>query len=618
MNINKDKALLKTMNNNVIKILSFAGIFGFIAGILAGITHISSNQYVKYKMFRLALFTAVKDLNYWLVVAVLFFVAGVMYWVIFKTVRQLFVNAFELHIKNRKICLTAVILLSATLAGYAGMYIRKYGVSFQSYPVQFIFNTMILLVLITVAWTFISRRKATTQGNNRISYWVVSLISVLLIALSLNIYRFVDSTITIPRGPNVIFIVIDTLRADRLGCFGYGRNTTPHIDKLASESILFKNAIAPSPWTCPSIGALFTSRYPASLGITEASINIADKFVLLSEIFKEHNYRTHGIISSVYVSGKYGYAQGFDSYDEENAKGEQDISSPSITGKAISFIEQNRNNKFFLFHHWFDPHYSYMQHKKYNYYPDYKGPIYSGMNINELWFKAPYMSTNDIAYIKALYDSEIAFTDEYIGAFINRLKALGLYDDALIILTADHGEEFSERGDHYIGHTRKLFQEMIHVPLIIKLPGKTKGITTEGAIGLIDTMPTIAAFLNLKIPDRYKCAGKAINLETPDLRHNSMIFSETRWALNFQSVISHGWKLIQYPEMGIKMLFNLGEDPGEAKNLIATNGKKAQELEGALKRWNQEKALEGSHLITQKTVFSEEEKARLRALGYLQ
>ena len=614
-----NKNFLITLSKKVIRLLSLAIIFGFIVGIFVGVNHISNNQYIKYRMFRLVLYTTVKDLNYWLVASIFFFTVVAVYWFIIKTIRQLFINTFELHIKNKKTFLTAVILLFTALICYVWVDINKCGLSLQSHPVRFIFSTMFFLVVIYDAfWTLINRKRRIKYSKNRISYWVVSLTSVLLIVLILNIYTLTDSKIAIPKGPNVIFIVIDTLRADHLGCYGYARNTTPNIDKLANESILFKNVIAPSPWTCPSIGALFTSRYPASLGITEAAINISDKFVLLSEVFKEHNYKTHGIISSVYVSSKYGYAQGFDSYDEENAKGEQDISSPSIAQKASSFIEQNRSNKFFLFLHWFDPHYSYMLHKKYNYYPDYNGPICSGMNINELWFKAPYMSANDITHIKALYDSEITFTDEYIGTFINRLKALGLYDDTLIILTADHGEEFSERGDYYIGHTRKLFQEMIHVPLIIKLPGKIKKKTIDGNIGLIDVMPTIVDFLNLKIPDGYQYAGEVINLETPDPPQNRMIFCETRWTLNFQAVINQEWKLIQYPEMRIKMLFNLGEDPGETKNIIAINEKKAHELEAALKRWNQEKVLESSHVIAQKTVFSEEEKARLKALGYLQ
>lgn len=616
--MNMNKTFLITLSKKVIRLLSLAIIFGFIVGIFVGVNHISSNQYTKYRMFRLVLYTTVKDLNYWLVASIFFFTVVAVYWFIIKTIRQLFINTFELHIKNKKTFLTAVILLFTALICYVLVNINKGGLSPQSHPVQFIFNTIFFLVVIYASWTLINRKRRIKYSKNRIRYWLVSLTSVLLIVLILNIYTLIDSKFAIPKGPNVILIVIDTLRADHLGCYGYARNTTPNIDKLANESILFKNIIAPSPWTCPSIGALFTSRYPASLGITEASINISDKFVLLSEVFKEHNYKTHGIISSVYISSKYGYAQGFDSYDEENAKGEQDISSPSITQKAISFIEQNRSNKFFLFLHWFDPHYSYMLHEKYNYYPDYNGPIYSGMNINELWFKAPYMSANDITHIKALYDSEITFTDEYIGTFINRLKALGLYDDTLIILTADHGEEFSERGDYYIGHTRKLFQEMIHVPLIIKLPGENKGKIINEPIGLIDLMPIIIRYANLKIPAEYKFDGIVININDVNTFRNKKIISETRWNLNFQSLIWGDWKFIQYPEMSIKMLFNLKDDPIELRNLAKTHVDKTNEMETVLKEWNQEIKLESSDNMRMKTIFSEEEKAKLKALGYLQ
>jgi arylsulfatase A-like enzyme len=345
---------------------------------------------------------------------------------------------------------------------------------------------------------------------------------------------------------------------------------------------------------------------------------IDDQSLLLSEILREHNYRTHGVVSHLFIAERYGFGQGFDGYDEDNAMGEGHVSSPSVTQKAIDYVRGTDGKPFLLFLHYFDPHYSYIQHEKYNFSPSYDGPHYSGMDWNNLMFRAPYMSERDAEHIRALYDSEIAFTDEHIGRLLKELRSLGLYDDSLVVLTADHGEEFLERGDHYIGHMRKVFQEMIHVPLLIKLPANAQRRTVDSFVSLIDIMPSILSAVGLPIPAEYEHGGRAINFADPDKNPERMVFSETRWTLNFQSVIYQGWKLIQYPEMGIQMLFNLHKDSGEKHNLIDTQEERAQSLEKALQAWNQDMSAGLSGGLPRETAFSEEDKTKLKALGYLQ
>lgn len=416
--------------------------------------------------------------------------------------------------------------------------------------------------------------------------------------------------------PNVILIIIDTLRANHLSSYGYERETTPNIDKFASESYLFKNVIAAAPWTTPSIGSIFTSQYPSVLGYNDQPIVLDSKFITLAEIFKENNYITSGVIAHQYISTSFGFDQGFDFYDEENALGHGHISSPSITKKAVSFLKDNQNKKFFLFLHYFDPHYDYILHENYNYFPDYDGPLFSGESIYTLREIAHSLSGNDIDYIKALYDSEINITDEHIGKFLDQLKELGLYKDALIIITSDHGEEFCERGDHWIGHTMKLYQELIHVPLMIKFPGNNKKKIINESVELIDLMPTIIDYVGFTIPDAYKLDGRKINIRKPEKKK---IFSETKRSASLQSVIWKGWKLIYDSTNKNKELYNLRKDPFELKNLASKNNKMTKKIETMLLEWNKYVELRKQlfNVESKQPKLSPEDIEILKSLGYI-
>ena len=149
--------------------------------------------------------------------------------------------------------------------------------------------------------------------------------------------------------PNVVLIVIDTLRADHVGTLGYSRATTPNIDALARQSIVFENAVAAAPWTLPSIATILTSQYPSVLGIRDQPVPMDGRFPLLSEVLKQEGYTTCGIVSHSLLSKTLGFGKGFEKYDEHNIAGRGGVSSPSVTNKAISFLGENPKSPFFLF-----------------------------------------------------------------------------------------------------------------------------------------------------------------------------------------------------------------------------------------------------------------------------
>jgi arylsulfatase A-like enzyme len=440
---------------------------------------------------------------------------------------------------------------------------------------------------------------------------------MLVAAIAIGTWAVVDRTLGAKGGPNIVLILIDTLRADHVGCYGYGRNTTPNLDKFAADAILFKNAISPAPWTTPTVASVFTAQYPHVLGYENEPVVLDDKFPCLAEILRNSGYTTAGIISHAYISNTFGIGQGFDTYDEENAQGHGHVSSPSVTDKAIAFVEDHKDDRFFLFVHYFDPHCDYILHEPYNYYPEYDGPLHSGQKIADLRELAPEMTADDVHYLNALYDSEIRFTDEHLGRLLDVLKEQGLYDKSLVIVFADHGEEFLERGDHWIGHTKTVYQELIHVPLMIKLPGEGQGRVVDEHVGLVDLAPTILSVAGLEMPEEYTHDGVPLEIAGGATPHARVTFSETmRWG-TFQAMIRDSLKIIYDPTNDVTQLINLADDPGEERDISAENLKTLRSMEADLHEWGYQMRMRRAKLKTRSPKLSREQVDQLKSLGYI-
>lgn len=433
--------------------------------------------------------------------------------------------------------------------------------------------------------------------------------------------------------PNVILIVVDTLRADHVGCYGYERDTTVNIDKLAREGILFKNAISAAPWTLPSIATILASQYPCVLGIRDRPVVIDERYRLLSEVLKLYSYRTYGVFSHALLSPRLGFGRGFDVYDNQTSPFRREgTSSPGVHQSALSFLREVGGQPFFLFLHYFDPHYNYVLHNKYNYYPSYNGIVRSNHPILDLWRMRQNLSADDMRYLVSLYDSEIAFTDEYIGKLLAGLKKQGLYDNSIIIVTSDHGEEFMERG--WIGHCTTLYQELLHVPLIMKLPELNVRIV-ESLVGLIDVMPTVLQYLGYKIPDGVE--GKALDLSSGNLVTRGPIFSETfnyilqkhqlpnidepkrNEPIALRSIILSSRKLIYDERKGLRQIYELSEDPTERKNLSGQAGEQNRRVEVLLLRWLEyvKTKQKAGPVQDASELFTPEQRKQLESLGYL-
>lgn len=302
--------------------------------------------------------------------------------------------------------------------------------------------------------------------------------------------------------PNVVLISLDTLRADHLGCYGYSRNTSPNIDRIARNGTIFKNAIAQAPWTAPSHISLFTSTYPIQHGVESYSNlrKLSRRFVTLAERLKESGYITAGFTGGAFMSGEIGFDRGFDVYNDiSNKKGDIKYSS----GYVFDWLSQNYKEKFFLFIHCFDIH-QYNPPEPYNklFCPNYQGKIKPS---KELVFKIndsyggffETLSKEDVEFIISLYDGAIAYVDSFIGKLVEKLKEHNIYDRTIIIITSDHGEAFNEHGK--TGHGFILYDELIRIPLVMKGPGIPKKMEIEQTVRQIDIMPTILELLDIHL-----------------------------------------------------------------------------------------------------------------------
>ena len=421
--------------------------------------------------------------------------------------------------------------------------------------------------------------------------------------------------------PNLVVIVVDTLRKDRVGAYGYARETTPRLDALAKRAVRYDAWYSTSSWTTPATASLLTSLYPTRLQIRNEGSKLQERFVTLPEILRKHGYQTGGVVSNTLVSARWGFGEGFESFDDSAAPGDtRSITSPAVTEKALRFLEARDGRPFFLFLHYFDPHSDYMAHAE----PaqpgglaprSYHGPLEPGIGIPALRKLAASrgLGPEDLHFVSDLYDGEIEFTDRFVGQVLERLQQLGLFDDTLIVFTSDHGEEFLDHGN--FGHARTLFDELIHVPMLIKFPGQTEGRVSARRFGHVDLLPTILDGLGIAAdPELSGVSVLASERSSADAARP--VFSETDRRKHVRAVVWKDFKLVLDVQSDRYRLFDLAKDPGETRDVLAEHAATAAQMRDELRGWMQrEEASAGAPADVEMT---DEEKTRLRALGYLE
>ncbi len=437
-----------------------------------------------------------------------------------------------------------------------------------------------------------------------------------------------------PRG--LVLIVVDTLRADHLGAYGYARPTSPRLDRLAAEGVLFRDAVSPSPWTLPALATIMTSLYPSLHGAHSPSdvgnldwlfrpkrfrafSSLHESRLTLAEVLRASGFATFGAVQGSYPTSVFGMGQGFDVYRQNETPGVRfDVED------ALAWLDRHPDQRFFVYLHVTEPHSPYTpialgagaadkfpkarlryfeeavaeeqrRYARLDFDPDYRGEVDgSRQSLDALSRPGTRVSARDLEHLVALYDRGVAYMDHWVGVLLDGLAARGLATETLIVITSDHGEEFLEHGR--LEHSFSYYEEMLRVPLALRVPGEGRGVVVERTVGLVDVMPTVLDVLGVEAPAglqgislRRFWRGEDASTEPPTDYWGEASFRRGTLALR-----SGRWKYIRSAGAPASVgggraareeLYDLEEDPGERANLCSGDRVRCAPYRDRLTRW---------------------------------
>lgn len=436
-----------------------------------------------------------------------------------------------------------------------------------------------------------------------------------------------------------ILIVIDTLRADALSCYGAPEGTTPNIDRLAGDGVLFTKAISCAPWTLPAMVSMLTGLDPGAHQAVKYRSLMPAEVPTLAERLSAGGYRTAALVANGMLSPLMGIGRGFGQYTVASRRMAQGslgsgiidrffpqryrhISTEELTDMTIHWLEENKGDDFFLWVHYLDPHLPYSPPTRLTDNKLYQKEIgYSLTMRSRRKLPADLASTEaKRSWIRELYRGEVRLVDENIGRLLRRLQELGLYEGCLIILTSDHGEEFWDHGDFEHGHT--LYNELLRVPLIVKLPadmlkGVAPGTVVEKVVSTAALTPTILELCGIDYDSEHLSFPSLVPVMAGRSHQSQEPYSTGMlWSGQMESVVAGGAKLIYHQTNGAIEIYDLSTDPGERKPL--SDPDLLSSLKDELSRRRKKaQALRGFYGVKARESSEKETIKRLRALGYL-
>ncbi len=442
--------------------------------------------------------------------------------------------------------------------------------------------------------------------------------------------------------PNVLLISVDMLRPDHLGCYGYTRETSPRIDRLASEGTLFENAISSAPWTLPAHASLFTGLTDSAHGCVDTNRSLAPELTTIAERLKAIGYATVGFFSGPYLHPVFGLAQGFDEYidctsysrlSDKTASStgtvegqaiwgasHSDVTNPRVYKAVQEWMRRSDRRPFFMFVHMWDVHYDFTPPKPYDrkFDPDYQGPFDGSNFFFDQWINAR-MDKRDLEHLIALYDGEIAWTDHYIGRILDDLDALGLRDSTVVVLVADHGTEFFEHGEK--SHRKTLFDEVIKIPMIVRYPGRVpSGKRIAAQTSIIDVTPTILELIGLSTPKDVMGHSLVPLFSGGSFPPNRVAVSElASLGRKMKSFRRRDWKLIRDEVTGRSWIYDLHADPEELHPLQDPDSPMVKAIQRAARLAEQRltEAAPSPQSPDNEAAISPEVLEKLRSLGYV-
>jgi arylsulfatase A-like enzyme len=394
--------------------------------------------------------------------------------------------------------------------------------------------------------------------------------------------------------PNILLISIDTLSREHVSAYGYPRATTPTLDRLAAEGALIVDAVSTTNWTLPAHLSALSGLSPAAHGVENKLDSLSDSVRMLAQVFEEEGAATAGFVSHIYLDRKYGFARGFNEYDNV-----PDQNATQVTAKAADWLAEHAGERFFLFLHYFDPHWKLRPPREFL---DRFAPADVDLDHGEFRFLFKHldpgnpMSTKVLAEVSGLYDAEVAFTDYSIGLLTDHLRSAGVLDNTIVVVFSDHGEEIGERGA--FGHGTHLHREIVGIPMIVRYPRRIEGGTVVRAPSAITDIPaTILDLAGIQSPEQFRHEGSALFSEPggqEDPRGRMRVSASSRWGPKRFAVTRGDHKLMTAgsfqpiaierrsdgsleefrtaPVVFAEQLYRVSDDPAERIDLLAPPG----------------------------------------------
>ncbi|MDY7030173.1 MAG: sulfatase, partial [Spirochaetota bacterium] len=451
-----------------------------------------------------------------------------------------------------------------------------------------------LLLFAFIAARVLSRSSPVPTGGPRAAGWPAKTVLALGAATAVLYAGFyLYDRVNLPDGPDIVLITIETLRADHLGCYGYERATSPSIDGVAEEGVLFANAFVPRGLTWPSLSSIMTSLYPVNHGVRNNGQMLYPSVISMAEVLKNEGYRCGAFLAH----GVGADWRGFDRLVEAAYQDEL------ITEEAVEWLKENRDDKLFLWMHYFEPHKPYQPPEPYDrvFDPDYDGVMNgSAEQLKGIYLNKMVLEQEDYEHIISLYDGSILAVDDRVKRVLDALAELGLAEKSLLIISADHGEDLYQH-NFYFNHSASIYDSSLHVPLIIRLPGadEQKGIVEE-VVESIDIAPTILDLAEVSVPDQFE-GSSLLPLIYADDASGDFGYAFSEWEDKILSVRTDRHRYIYNPRefhpicgagatydtypIEREELYDCAKDAAESRNIVSEDPETVERLMGVLLEW---------------------------------
>jgi arylsulfatase A-like enzyme len=410
--------------------------------------------------------------------------------------------------------------------------------------------------------------------------------------------------------PNVVIYMIDTLRADHLGCYGYPRDVSPHIDRFAARAVVFETSIGQSSWTRASVASLFTGLWPATHKTVGRQDRLSEAAVTMAEVLSEEGYTTAAMVTNPNVDARFGMAQGFDHYHHIR----KDTSSVTVTDRVVEWLDSDAATEpFLLYVHTVDPHDPYVPSQESL--ARHAPASASFLEQTSGWIKnaGAVPDENPVEHFLALYDAEIADNDLSFGRLVQELDERGLFEDSLVVLLSDHGEEFLEHGAWT--HGKNLYEPTLDFPLVIKFPRQKRGLRSRLPAQHVDILPTVLDVARAERDLRLDGRSLAAIVETPYVElADRGVYSHLHLDGPLHVALSlDGWKLIRRYAGG-RIATGLVQRGAEDREQSHEHPIRAAVLDSLIEA---KLATSDRGLQSEAITLDEDLERSLRALGYL-